>query len=118
MPAFITILGGLVTVLHIRTALGEGSVNGDANYLQERDDVPAGFSAPPYYPAPNGGWAPNWSAAYAKAAAVVSKMTLAEKVNLTTGTGLLMGRCIGNTGSALRFGSKLVIFLSIVNIQF
>jgi len=31
-------------------------------------------------------------------------MTLAEKVNLTTGTGLLMGRCIGNTGSALRFG--------------
>jgi beta-glucosidase len=31
-------------------------------------------------------------------------MTLAEKVNLTTGTGLYMGPCVGNTGSALRFG--------------
>ncbi|KAH8595848.1 glycoside hydrolase superfamily [Bisporella sp. PMI_857] len=72
--------------------------------LSERDDVPAGYYAPPYYPAPPGGWAPKWTASYAKAQAVVSQMTLAEKVNLTTGTGLLMGRCIGNTGSALRFG--------------
>ncbi|KAE9379142.1 glycoside hydrolase family 3 protein [Stipitochalara longipes BDJ] len=31
-------------------------------------------------------------------------MTLAEKVNLTTGTGESMGPCVGNTGSALRFG--------------
>jgi beta-glucosidase-like glycosyl hydrolase len=31
-------------------------------------------------------------------------MTLAEKVNLTTGTGLYMGPCVGNTGSAPRFG--------------
>jgi beta-glucosidase len=31
-------------------------------------------------------------------------MTLAEKVNLTTGTGLLMGPCVGNTGSVMRFG--------------
>jgi beta-glucosidase len=31
-------------------------------------------------------------------------MTLAEKVNLTTGTGIFMGPCVGQTGSALRFG--------------
>lgn len=31
-------------------------------------------------------------------------MTLAEKTNLTSGTGIFMGRCVGNTGSALRVG--------------
>ncbi|PGH27753.1 hypothetical protein AJ80_00541 [Polytolypa hystricis UAMH7299] len=31
-------------------------------------------------------------------------MTLAEKVNLTTGVGFFMGPCVGQTGSALRFG--------------
>lgn len=58
----------------------------------------------PYYPAPPGGWVSSWVAAYAKAQVVVANMTLAEKVNLTTGTGELMGPCVGNTGSALRFG--------------
>ncbi|KAI9048909.1 hypothetical protein LZ554_006760 [Drepanopeziza brunnea f. sp. 'monogermtubi'] len=72
--------------------------------IRERDNVPAGFVAAPYYPTPRGGWVSEWSAAYAKAQLVVANMTLAEKVNLTTGTGLLMGRCIGNTGSAPRFG--------------
>lgn len=31
-------------------------------------------------------------------------MTLAEKTNITAGTGIFMGRCVGNTGSALRVG--------------
>ena len=31
-------------------------------------------------------------------------MTLAEKTNLTAGSGIFMGRCVGNTGSALRVG--------------
>ena len=31
-------------------------------------------------------------------------VTLAEKTNLTAGTGIYMGRCVGNTGSALRAG--------------
>ncbi|KAG9232527.1 glycoside hydrolase superfamily [Amylocarpus encephaloides] len=75
-----------------------------AEIYRVEDDVPAGFTAPPYYPAPKGGWLPSWSAAYAKAQKVVTNMTLPEKVNLTTGTGLLMGPCVGNTGSALRFG--------------
>ncbi|GAP87612.2 putative glycoside hydrolase family 3 protein [Rosellinia necatrix] len=68
--------------------------------LDNRDPVPAGYASPPYYPAPYGGWDDGWSNAYAKAASMVSRMTVAEKVNITAGT----GRCVGNTGSALRVG--------------
>ncbi|KAH8427858.1 beta-glucosidase [Aspergillus melleus] len=60
--------------------------------------------SPPYYPAPKGGWLDNWAEAYEKAHKLVSNMTLAEKVNLTTGTGIFMGPCAGQTGSALRLG--------------
>ncbi|EKG18303.1 Glycoside hydrolase family 3 [Macrophomina phaseolina MS6] len=66
--------------------------------------VPDGYVAAPAYPAPYGGWVEEWSASYAKAAELVSQMTLAEKTNITTGTGYFMGRCVGNTGSALRLG--------------
>lgn len=65
--------------------------NGQSHKLEARDDVPAGYVAPPYYPTPKGGWVADWRDAYAKAQIVVANMTLAEKVNLTTGTGLLMG---------------------------
>lgn len=45
-------------------------------------------SSPPHYPSP---WmdpqASGWEEAYIKAKAFVSQMTLAEKVNLTTGVG-------------------------------
>lgn len=44
--------------------------------------------SPPVYPSP---WmdpaAPGWADAYAKAKAFVSQLTLAEKVNITTGVG-------------------------------
>jgi len=56
------------------------------------------YVSPPYYPAPKGGWVSDWSASYAKAQALVSKMTLAGKVNITTTVGWSMGRCVGNTG--------------------
>jgi beta-glucosidase len=72
--------------------------------LAARDAVPAGYVAAPYYPTPPGGWVANWTESYAKAESVVRNMTLIEKVNLTTGTGYFMGPCVGNTGSALRFG--------------
>jgi beta-glucosidase len=39
-----------------------------------------GYTSPPYYPAPNGGWVSDWTDAYAKAYDVVSNMTLVEKV--------------------------------------
>jgi hypothetical protein len=32
---------------------------------------------------------------------MVREMTLAEKVNVTTGTGWQMGLCVGNTGKLL-----------------
>ncbi|KAI1169073.1 beta-glucosidase-like protein [Nemania serpens] len=75
--------------------------------LDSRDPVPAGYASPPYYPAPYGGWDDEWSDAYGRAVALVSRMTIAEKVNITAGTGIYMpatGRCVGNTGSALRVG--------------
>ncbi|KAK3945195.1 glycosyl hydrolase family 3 N terminal domain-containing protein [Diplogelasinospora grovesii] len=84
---------------------------------QPRAAVPAGYVAAPYYPTPHGGWAASWNQSYAKAAALVGQMTLAEKTNITGGSGIYMGKpplnthsmnlyvpCVGNTGSALRLG--------------
>ncbi|OTB06121.1 glycoside hydrolase family 3 protein [Hypoxylon sp. CI-4A] len=75
-----------------------------AGVLHPRDPVPDGYVAAPYYPTPYGGWADEWSESYDKAIKLVSQMTVAEKVNITAGTGLYMGRCVGNTGSVPRLG--------------
>ncbi|KAL2870937.1 beta-glucosidase [Aspergillus lucknowensis] len=72
--------------------------------LDTRDDSGNEAFSPPYYPAPHGGWLSNWAEAYEKAHHLVSNLTLAEKVNLTTGTGIFMGPCAGQTGSVPRFG--------------
>lgn len=45
-----------------------------------------------------------WQKAYDKARKLVEKMSITEKVNLTTGTGWGSGPCIGNTGSVPRLG--------------
>ncbi|QRV89392.1 glycoside hydrolase family 3 protein [Ceratobasidium sp. AG-Ba] len=50
-------------------------------------------------PLANGGSA--WKSAFAKAKAVVAKMTLEEKVNITTGLGA-NSPCVGNTGAVAR----------------
>jgi beta-glucosidase len=97
--AFVLLLAQAVAA----TPVPDASPN-DAVQLDQRDPVPAGYESPPYYPTPKGGWASDWSEAYAKAQQVVGNMTLAEKVNLTTGTGFYMGPCVGQTGSAPRFG--------------
>ena len=52
-----------------------------------------------WFPAPRGGSDPAWVAAYQKAAKLVGKMSLLEKVNVTSGTGWQMGPCVGNTGT-------------------
>ncbi|KAF1913850.1 beta-glucosidase 2 precursor [Ampelomyces quisqualis] len=83
--------------------LGFSSV-ATAAVIDRRDPVPAGYVAPPYYPAPYGGWVSDWSESFQKASVLVSSMTLAEKTNITAGSGIFMGRCVGNTGSALRVG--------------
>ncbi|KAF2110067.1 beta-glucosidase-like protein [Lophiotrema nucula] len=72
--------------------------------INKRIAVPAGYVAPPYYPTPHGGWISDWSESYRKASLLVSNLTLAEKTNITAGSGIFMGRCVGNTGSALRAG--------------
>ena len=45
-----------------------------------------------------------WQNAFEKAKKVVEKMSIPEKVNLTTGTGWGSGPCVGNTGSVPRLG--------------
>ncbi|POR31033.1 Beta-glucosidase [Tolypocladium paradoxum] len=70
-----------------------------------RSRVPDGYYVPAYYPAPYGGWADGWAESYRKAKKLVDAMTLAEKTNITGGTGIFMGaRCNGNTGSVPRLG--------------
>ena len=61
-------------------------------------------SSPPWYPSPRGGTLRRWEDSYAKAAKMVQEMSLAEKVNITTGTGWMMGMCVGNTGPATNVG--------------
>lgn len=58
--------------------------------------------SPPKYPSPWGRGSGNWSAAYEKARSFVSQLTLAEKVNLTTGVGWEGEKCVGNVGSIPR----------------
>ncbi|TFK67227.1 glycoside hydrolase family 3 protein [Pluteus cervinus] len=55
----------------------------------------------PQYPPPPGSgaipnFAPAWSRAYAKAKAKVATLSLEQKVNVTTGVGWAIGRCVGN----------------------
>jgi beta-glucosidase len=69
--------------------------------LERRDDS---FTSPSYYPTPNGGYLPEWAESYRKAQILVGNMTLAEKTNITCGTGIFMGRCVGMSGSALAHG--------------
>jgi hypothetical protein len=104
-PTFLSVCLALVSQPDFaRDTIRIRNLQAQAGSIAARDDVPAGYVALPYYPAPPGGWVSNWTAAYAKAQVVVANMTLAEKVNLTSGTGMSMGPCVGNTGSAKRFG--------------
>jgi beta-glucosidase len=92
------------TVKAALLALSGLAAVGHSAAVDKRSDVPAGYYVPAYYPAPFGGWTADWADSYDKAKALVDKMTLAEKTNITAGTGIYMGRCVGNTGSALRVG--------------
>lgn len=62
--------------------------------------------SPPSYPSPWGDGSGDWGSAYEKAQAFVSQLTLEEKVNLTTGNGWEMGRCVGESGSVPRLGFR------------
>nr|AAL69548.3 beta-glucosidase [Rasamsonia emersonii]5JU6_A Chain A, Beta-glucosidase [Rasamsonia emersonii]5JU6_B Chain B, Beta-glucosidase [Rasamsonia emersonii]5JU6_C Chain C, Beta-glucosidase [Rasamsonia emersonii]5JU6_D Chain D, Beta-glucosidase [Rasamsonia emersonii] len=60
--------------------------------------------SPPFYPSPWANGQGDWAEAYQKAVQFVSQLTLAEKVNLTTGTGWEQDRCVGQVGSIPRLG--------------
>lgn len=60
--------------------------------------------SPPWYPTPKGGFSTSWADSYKKAALMVEKMTLTEKVNVTTGTGWMMGLAVGTNGPATHVG--------------
>ncbi|CRK20004.1 hypothetical protein BN1723_012015 [Verticillium longisporum] len=79
------------------------SAGGAVVYHKYTGAPPLGQS-PPWYPTPLGGTAKSWAESYKKAADLVSKMTLPEKVNITTGTGWRMGLAVGTTGPATNVG--------------
>ncbi|KAJ3544533.1 hypothetical protein NM208_g2991 [Fusarium decemcellulare] len=60
--------------------------------VPEKRATAEGYYALPYYPAPYGGWVDDWAGSYQKAKKLVDSMTLAEKTNITAGTGLFMGK--------------------------
>ena len=60
--------------------------------------------SPAWYPSPQGGTTESWKSSYTKAKQMVDKMSLAEKVNITTGVGWAMGLCVGNTAPAVGVG--------------
>ncbi|KAL4735854.1 putative beta-glucosidase A [Aspergillus similis] len=67
----------------------------------QQDDLPVSTS---YYPSPWANGQGEWAEAYNRAVQIVSQMTLDEKVNLTTGTGWMSEKCVGQTGSVPRLG--------------
>ncbi|KAF3765192.1 family 3 glycoside hydrolase [Cryphonectria parasitica EP155] len=87
-------------VLIIWLVLGAGG----ATIYTKFQAAPAYGQSPPWYPTPNGGSASGWAESYRKAAAMVQNMTLAEKVNVTTGTGWMMGLAVGTNGPAVHVG--------------
>ncbi|KAI0520874.1 glycosyl hydrolase family 3 N terminal domain-containing protein [Xylaria bambusicola] len=79
-------------------------VVGDAASSLDADPIP---TSPVFYPSPwSAGGPDGWDAAYQRAHEFVSKLTLLEKVNLTTGTGNQANLCTGNTGSIPRLGFR------------
>lgn len=84
-PINVSLSSGLI-VTGLLAGLSQGASIG------KRAPVPAPYVAAPYYPAPYTGWIPSWSDSVQKAKALVDTMTLAEKANITAGTGIFMGK--------------------------
>ncbi|KAK7749771.1 hypothetical protein SLS53_000350 [Cytospora paraplurivora] len=103
--------GLVVGSLFITLSLG-ASIGG-------RAAVPDGYVAAPYYPTPYTGWVSSWSDSVQKAKALVDTMTLAEKANITAGTGFFMGSaprigfpqlCIQDSALGVRDTDNVTVF--------
>ncbi|EFW18971.1 hypothetical protein D8B26_007165 [Coccidioides posadasii str. Silveira] len=100
--ATILVVGTLLAVLGGLGRLGDLGRGGE----EEKDgsNAPQDGLSPPWYPTPKGGSVASWAKSYHKARRMVERMSLPEKVNVTTGVGWQMGLCVGNTGPATSVG--------------
>ncbi|KAG5983250.1 hypothetical protein E4U55_000474 [Claviceps digitariae] len=81
----------------------------------QRSFVPDGYFVPAYYPAPYGGWTKDWQESYRKARALVDSMTLAEKTNITGGSGIFMDTamlCLNDGQAGIRQADHVTAFPS------
>ncbi|GAP90060.1 putative glycoside hydrolase family 3 protein [Rosellinia necatrix] len=90
------------------SSLLAAACSASASAVSHRDQSASNLAySEPHYPSP---WmnsqALGWEEAYGKAREFVSQLTLAEKVNLTTGIGWLSGQCVGETGGVPRLGLR------------
>lgn len=105
-----TMLSTLVCVL-------AGLASGSAAQSIITDDTYFYGQSPPVYPSPNGTGSGDWATSYTKARALVAKLTLEEKVNLTGGivpdsscSGIIppiervgfTGLCLSDAGNGVR----------------
>ncbi|KAG5961069.1 hypothetical protein E4U58_004413 [Claviceps cyperi] len=82
---------GRTILIAIIIALSDAGPGAAIPNLLPQASVPDGYYVPAYYPAPYGGWTKDWQESYRKARAFVDSMTLAEKTNITAGSGIFMG---------------------------
>ncbi|KAG6041144.1 hypothetical protein E4U41_005868 [Claviceps citrina] len=82
--------------------------------FQQKSFVPDGYYVPAYYPAPHGGWTKDWQESYRKARTFVDSMTLAEKTNITGGSGIFMvgfpQLCLNDGQSGIRQADHVTAF--------
>jgi len=79
------------------------SVSGGGYWVYKKSATYDGYSEP-WYPTPKGGSVNSWADSYAKAQAMVGKMSLLEKVNITTGSGWMTQACVGSTSPGVASG--------------
>jgi beta-glucosidase-like glycosyl hydrolase len=107
----------VITVAVVGSLMGTSSASGlvmmdDPQYFMSQTDVSKSSledaTSPPYYPSPFGGRSAGqeWTDAYEKAYKFVDQLSLAEKVNLTSGIGWMNGPCMGNTGPIPRLNFR------------
>jgi beta-glucosidase len=120
MPSLVSSAALLASILVGLTGAQDGWNSGNATapypdtvypgYESSNPVVVAGSienqTSPPKYPSPWTEGLGDWADAVSRAQAFVSQLTLQEKVNLTTGTGWELDRCVGQTGSIPRLGFR------------